>query len=112
MFTILSTIIIIETDDFLRTTKGDKIVDRMFRVLGFWTAIFSIMFFAGSSGEPGDKMLVMSLLFLAQTGFFLLLGYLRLSERMYMYIFGAYLTVFFVGFTYYTVFVMPLATTH
>jgi len=71
----------------------------MFRVLAFWTAIFSVMFFVG-----GKDMYLYSLLFLAQTGFFLLLGYLRLSERMYMYIFGAYLTIFFVGFTYYTTF--------
>ncbi|WAA11451.1 DUF2626 domain-containing protein [Fervidibacillus halotolerans] len=80
-------------------------MDRMFRVLAFWTAIFSLLFFVGGS-EENTKMYVMSLLFLAQTGFFLLLGYLRLSERMYMYIFGAYLTIFFVGFTYYTTFIM------
>ncbi|WP_062355893.1 DUF2626 family protein [Bacillus kwashiorkori] len=76
-------------------------MDRMFRVLAFWTAIFSVMFFVG-----GEKFYTMALLFLAQTGFFLLLGYLRLSERMYMYIFGAYLTIFFAAFSYYTVFVM------
>lgn len=74
-------------------------VDRMFRVLAFWTGIFAVMFFVG-------EMYINALLFLAQTGFFLLLGYLRLSERMYMYIFGAYLTVFFAGFTYYTAYWM------
>jgi hypothetical protein len=37
-----------------------------------------------------------------------LLSYLKLSERMYMYVFGAYLTVFFAGFTYWTTFMMPL----
>lgn len=74
-------------------------MDRMFRVLGFWTAVFSAMFFAG-------KYPIMGFIFLAQTGFFLLLGYLRLSERMYMYIFGAYLTVFFVAFSVYTAFFM------
>ncbi len=52
----------------------------------------------------------MALLFLAQTGFFYILGYLRLTERMYMYIFGAYLTIFFVGFTYYTTFVFVPGT--
>ncbi|HDR5263080.1 TPA: DUF2626 family protein, partial [Bacillus anthracis] len=33
-----------------------------------------------------------------------LLSYLKLTERMYIYVFGAYLTVFFIGFTYYTTF--------
>lgn len=47
-----------------------------------------------------------ALLFLAQTGFFVLVSYLKLSERMYMYIFGAYLTIFFAGFTYYTTFIL------
>ena len=41
---------------------------------------------------------------LGQTGFFVLLSYLKLTERMYIYVFGAYLTVFFIGFTYYTTF--------
>ncbi len=80
-------------------TKGETNLDRMFRVLGFWTAIFSAMFFVG-------KYPIMGFLFLAQTGFFFFLGYLRLSERMYMYIFGAYLTIFFVAFSVYTSFFM------
>lgn len=75
-------------------------MDRMYRGLGFWTGIFAIMFYLGGM----DKT---ALLFLGQTGFFVLLSYLRLSERMYMYVFGAYLTVFFAGFTYYTLFIMP-----
>ncbi|SEM28147.1 Protein of unknown function [Mesobacillus persicus] len=74
-------------------------MDRMYRVLGFWTGIFAVMFFVGD-------MYTASLLFFGQTGFFLLLSYLKLSERMYIYIFGAYLTVFFAGFTYYTTFLM------
>lgn len=74
-------------------------MDRMYRVMGFWTGIFSVMFFLGD-------MYTTSLLFLGQTVFFVLLGYLNLSERMYIYIFGAYLTVFFVGFTYWTTFMM------
>ncbi|PKR85068.1 DUF2626 domain-containing protein [Heyndrickxia camelliae] len=74
-------------------------MDRMYRVLGFWTAMFTVMFYLLGL----DKT---ALLFLAQTGFFVLLSYLKLSERMYMYIFGAYLTVFFAGFTYYTTFLM------
>lgn len=72
-------------------------MDRMFRVLGFWTGIFATMFFVGN-------MLEMTLLFVCQTVFFVLVGYLNLSERMYIYIFGAYLTIFFIGFTYYTTF--------
>ena len=47
-----------------------------------------------------------ALLFLGQTGFFVLLSYLKLTERMYIYVFGAYLTVFFIGFTYYTTFLL------
>lgn len=74
-------------------------MDRMYRVMGFWTGIFSVMFFLGD-------MYTTSLLFLGQTVFFVLLGYLNLSERMYIYIFGAYLTIFFVGFTYWTTFMM------
>ncbi|MDX5473984.1 MAG: DUF2626 domain-containing protein, partial [Bacillaceae bacterium] len=34
------------------------------------------------------------------------LSFLKLSERMYIYIFGAYLTIFFVGFSYWTTFMM------
>lgn len=83
--------------------KGGIHMDRMYRVLGFWTGIFSVMFFLGD-------MYTTSLLFLGQTVFFVLLGYLNLSERMYIYIFGAYLTVFFIGFTYWTTFMMVPGT--
>lgn len=72
---------------------------RMYRVLGFWTAIIGIMAFLGELHN-------MALLFLGQTVIFVILGYLNLSERTYMHIFGAYLTLFMVGFTYWTVFVM------
>ena len=71
-------------------------MERMFRVLGFWTGIFSVMFYVGDM-QPA------ALLFLGQTGFFVLLSYLKLTERMYIYVFGAYLTVFFIGFTYYDI---------
>ena len=74
-------------------------MDRMFRVLSFWTGIFAVLFYVGD-------MYNMALLFFAQTGGFLALGYLNLSERVYIYIFGAYLTVFFVGFTYYATFLL------
>lgn len=74
-------------------------MDRVFRMLGFWTGIFSVMFFIGEMNN-------MALLFLVQTVFFFGVGYLNLSERMYMYLFGAYCTLFFVGFTYYSTFIL------
>jgi hypothetical protein len=74
-------------------------MDRMYRVLGFWTGLFTVMFYVGGMTET-------SLLFLVQTVFFVTLGYLKLSERMYMYIFAAYCTIFFIGFTYYTTFIL------
>ena len=74
-------------------------MDRMFRVLACWTGMFTIMFYAG-------EMYNTSVLFLVQTAFFLTLSYLKLSERMYMYLFGAYLTVFMIGFTWYTEFIL------
>ena len=81
-------------------------MDRMFRVLGFWTGIFAVMFYLG-------HMQTTALLFFAQTGFFVLLSYLKLSERMYIYVFGAYLTVSFVAFTYWSTFMMvPGAAGH
>jgi hypothetical protein len=78
---------------------GEKGMDRVFRMLGFWTGIFTVMFYVGD-------MMVPSVLSLIQTVFFLTLGYLRLSERMYMYLFGAYLTVFAVGYTWYSEFIL------
>ena len=82
----------------LRKRRG-KSMDRMFRVLAFWTGIFMIMFFVG-------EMYNTAVIFLVQTAFFLTLSYLKLSERMYLYLFGAYLTVFMIGFTWYTEFIM------
>ncbi len=74
-------------------------MDRMFRVVAFWTGAFAVMFYAG-------EMYVPAILFLVQTAFFLAISYLKLSERTYMYLFGAYLTVFMIGFTWYTEFIM------
>lgn len=74
-------------------------MDRVFRVLALWTAAFMIMFYVG-------EMYNASLLFLVQTAFFLTLSYLKLSERMYIYMFYAYLTVFMVGFTWYSEFIL------
>ena len=72
-------------------------MSNMYKVMAFWTAIFAVMFYLGGMNE-------VSLLFVGNTGLFLLLGFLNLSERMYLYIFGAYLTVFFAGFTYFSTF--------
>ncbi|KAA1040108.1 DUF2626 domain-containing protein [Macrococcus equipercicus] len=77
-------------------------MDKVYKTLGFWTAIFAVMFYVG-------HMEMMAFVFLAQTGFFVLLGYMNLSERMYMYIFAAYLVVCFVGFTYYSTFLLEPA---
>jgi len=74
-------------------------MDRMFRVLAFWTGIFTIMFYIGDMMTP-------AILSLVQTVFFLTVAYLKLSERMYMYLFGAYCTIFFIGFTWYSEFIL------
>src|SRR5699024_10432948 len=79
--------------------KGGENMDRMFRVLAFWTGIFTVMFYIGDINK-------LAVLFLIQTIFFLTLGLLKLSERMYMYMFYAYLTVFMVGFTWYSEFIL------
>lgn len=80
-------------------------MSNMYKVLAFWTGIFSVMFYLGDMYE-------VSLLFFANSVLFLLLGFLNLSERMYMYIFGAYLTIFFAGFTYYTTFIYTPGAGH
>lgn len=72
---------------------------RMYRVFAFWTAVIGLLAYIG-------HMEGMALLFLAQTALFLTLSYFNLSERGYIYIFAGYLVIFFVGFTYYTTFVM------
>ena len=73
-------------------------MNNMYKAMCFWTGIFAVMFYLCDMTEA-------SLLMLANTGLFLLLGFLNLTERMYIYIFGAYLTIFFAGFTYYTTFI-------
>ncbi|MGA9467689.1 MAG: DUF2626 domain-containing protein [Exiguobacterium marinum] len=85
---------------------------RMFRVLGFWTGLVAALAFVGalggdqSSSEHTGDFIVMGLVFLAQTIFFVALGYLKLAEKTYVYVFGAYLTIFFVVFTYWSNFQM------
>ncbi|MBD8496749.1 MULTISPECIES: DUF2626 domain-containing protein [Paenibacillus] len=72
---------------------------RMFRVLGFWTLVIGLMAYAG-------HMVEMALLFFLQTAFFVLLGYLKLTERTYILSFWGYMLVCFTGFSYWTIFEM------
>lgn len=72
---------------------------KMFYVLGFWTGIMGVMAMVGG-------MWPVALLLYGSTVFFVAVGLLNLSERLYIYIFGAYLALFFVGFTYWSAFIM------
>lgn len=72
---------------------------RMFRVLGFWTLVIGLMAFAGD-------MIEMALLFFIQAAAFVFLGYLNFTERTYILMFWSYLFLSFVGFSYWTIFVM------
>ncbi|MDG0793260.1 DUF2626 domain-containing protein [Cohnella ginsengisoli] len=74
---------------------------RMFRMLGFWTLAIALMSFAGDMYE-------MALLFFIQTAAFFLLGYLKFTERTYVFMFWGYMIIAFLGFTYWTVFEMGL----
>lgn len=71
----------------------------MYRVFAFWTLVFALLASIG-------HMPVMALIFFANTAIFLALSYLNLSERGYIYCFAGYLIAFFIGFTYYTTFIM------
>jgi hypothetical protein len=84
-----------------RNGKGDMIVGRMFRVLGFFTLVIGLMAFAGNMTE-------MALLFFLQTAFFVILGYLKFTERTYILLFWGYMIVTFTGFSYWTIFEMGL----
>jgi len=76
-------------------------MDRMYRVLGFWTLMFALMAFWAD-------LYPMALIFFSLTAFFVALSYLKLSERTYLNIFFGFMFLSFVGFTYYTFFVMPV----
>jgi uncharacterized membrane protein len=76
-------------------------MDRMFRVLGFWTLVIGLMALAG-------EMVPMALLFFAQTAVFVLLGYLKLTERTYILLFWGYMILSFTGFTYWSFFKMSV----
>lgn len=80
-------------------------MDRMFRVLGFWTLMFALMAMWAS-------LTTMALIFFAQTAIFVALSYINLSERSYMLIFAAYMVFSFIGFFYYAFFMMPLGGEH
>lgn len=71
----------------------------MFRVLGFWTLVIGVMALAG-------ELIPMALIFFAQTAIFVLLGYMKLTERAYILIFWGYMIVSFSGFTYWSFFKM------
>lgn len=70
---------------------------RMFRVLGFWTLIIALMALAGN-------MVQMALLFFFQTAAFMLLGYMNLRERTYLFLFWGYLVLSFLGIMYWSFF--------
>ncbi|MED4601126.1 DUF2626 domain-containing protein [Paenibacillus validus] len=76
-------------------------MDRMFRVLGFWTLAIGLMALAGD-------FIPMALLFFAQTAIFVLLGYLKLSERTYILLFWGYMILSFSGVTYWSFFKMSI----
>lgn len=76
-------------------------MDRMFRVLGFWTLVIGLMALAGD-------LIPMALIFFAQTAIFVLLGYMKFSERTYILLFWGYMIVSFTGFTYWSFFKMSV----
>ncbi|MBD0379158.1 DUF2626 domain-containing protein [Paenibacillus sedimenti] len=76
-------------------------MDRMFRVLGFWTLVIALMSLAGN-------MIPMALIFFFQTAVFVILGYMRLSERTYILLFWGYMIISFGGFTYWSFFKMSV----
>jgi len=70
---------------------------RMFRVLGFFTLVIGLMALAGDMYE-------MAMLFFFQTAAFVILGYMNLTERTYIYLFWGYMIISFFGFTYWSFF--------
>ncbi|AWX57193.1 DUF2626 domain-containing protein [Brevibacillus porteri] len=76
-------------------------MDRMYRVLGFWTIVIALMAFWA-------ELYPMALIFFSLTAFFVALSYMNLTERVYLNIFFGFMFLSFVGFTYYTFFVMPV----
>lgn len=71
----------------------------MFRVLGFFTFVIALMFLAGEYYIPAA-------LFGVQTLAFVILGYMKLTEKTYMYLFGGYMFISFIGMVWYSTFMM------
>jgi len=76
-------------------------VDRMFRVLGFWTLVIGLMALAGD-------LMPMAFIFFFQTILFVVLGYMKLTERTYILMFWGYMIISFAGFTYWSFFRMSV----
>lgn len=72
---------------------------RMFRVLGFLCGIISLLGFTG-----GEELVPLTIVFALQTVLFFVLSYMKLTEKTYMYIFGAYMFLAFVGLNYWMFF--------
>jgi hypothetical protein len=70
---------------------------RMYRVLAFFCLVIALMGLWGG-------LQTMAVLFFAQTGMFLALSFVELSERAYMTIFMTYLLLAFTGFMFYAFF--------
>lgn len=73
----------------------------MFRVLGFWAFAIGLLFLAGDFVWP-------SVIFFAQALVFYVLGAMKLTERTYMYLFGAYMFLAFCGMVYYANFISEM----
>ncbi|WP_187820970.1 DUF2626 family protein [Pasteuria penetrans] len=67
---------------------------RTFRTLAFWCLAFGLCFLAGDMWLPAA-------LSLGQAAAFMLTGLLHCTERTYMYLFGAYMLLAFVGLSIY-----------
>lgn len=67
----------------------------------FFTLAIGLMAFAGGLTE-------MALLFFLQTAFFVILGYMKFTEKTYVLLFWAYMILTFTGFSYWTIFQMGL----
>jgi hypothetical protein len=83
----------------LSDVKEGNGMPRMYRVFAFWTTVFALLAYLGHM--PG-----FALISLVQSALFLAISYMNLSERGYVYVFAGYLVIFFVGFTYFTTFMM------
>lgn len=74
-------------------------MDRMFRVLGFICGIIALLAYTG-----GEELVPLAIAFALQFVLFFVLGYMKLTEKTYMYIFGAYMFLAFLGLNYWMFF--------